>query len=78
MISCQDGVWDGEPPVYMPCGDGVPPVIDFGNISCIWRKTEPNVVTFYNDQEVTEEMVEFEPGAKLASSRRSPCPPSPS
>ncbi|XP_037777143.1 complement receptor type 2-like isoform X1 [Penaeus monodon] len=67
MISCQDGIWDGEPPVYMPCGDGIPPVIDFGNISCIWRKTEPNVVTFYNDQEVTEEMVEFEPGAKLVS-----------
>lgn len=67
MISCLDGVWDGEPPVYLPCGDGIPPVTDFGNISCIWRKTEPNVVTFYNDQEVTEEMVEFEPGAKLAS-----------
>ncbi|XP_042893956.1 complement receptor type 2-like [Penaeus japonicus] len=67
MISCLDGVWDGEPPVYLPCGDGIPPVTDFGNISCIWRKTEPNVVTFYNDQEVTEEMVEFEPGAKLVS-----------
>ncbi|XP_066943300.1 sushi, von Willebrand factor type A, EGF and pentraxin domain-containing protein 1-like isoform X2 [Macrobrachium rosenbergii] len=66
-MKCVDGNWEG---LRFPnsCGaDGADEEENFGNRTCLWRKTEPNVVTFYNDQEITEEMVEFEPGAQLVS-----------
>lgn len=38
-----------------------------GNSSCTFRNSEPNVVSFYNDLEIKEEVVEFPPGAILIS-----------
>ncbi|KAK7070385.1 hypothetical protein SK128_012768 [Halocaridina rubra] len=66
-MECVDGTWQG---LRFPtsCGaDGADEEENFGNKSCTWRKTEPNVVTFYNDQEVTEEVVEFQAGSILVS-----------
>jgi hypothetical protein len=37
------------------------------NSTCTFRNTEPNVVSFYNDQQITEEVVEFPPGSLLVS-----------
>ena len=37
------------------------------NSTCIFRNTEPNLVSFYNDQQITEEVVEFPPGSLLVS-----------
>ncbi|KAF4525716.1 hypothetical protein B566_EDAN011893 [Ephemera danica] len=35
------------------------------NMSCTFRNTEPNLIYFFNDQPITEEMVEFPPGTEL-------------
>lgn len=37
------------------------------NGTCIFRNNEPNVVSFYNDLQVREEVVEFPPGTVLIS-----------
>lgn len=37
------------------------------NTSCIFRNNEPNLVSFYNDLEIREEVVEFPPGATIVS-----------
>ena len=37
------------------------------NSTCLFRNTEPNLVSFYNDQQITEEVVEFPPGSLLVS-----------
>lgn len=37
------------------------------NGTCIFRNNEPNVVSFYNDLEIREEVVEFPPGAMIVS-----------
>ncbi|KAI4468144.1 complement component-related sushi domain-containing [Holotrichia oblita] len=37
------------------------------NNTCIFRNQEPNVLSFYNDQEIREEVVEFPSGAVLIS-----------
>jgi len=37
------------------------------NSTCVFRNTEPNLVSFYNDQQITEEVVEFPPGSLLVS-----------
>lgn len=40
------------------------------NKSCVFRNTEPNLVTFYGDQQITEDVVEFPPGTELVTGRR--------
>lgn len=40
---------------------------DTANGTCIFRNNEPNVVSFYNDLEIREEVVEFPPGATIVS-----------
>lgn len=37
------------------------------NGTCIFRNNEPNVVSFYNDLEIREDVVEFPPGATIVS-----------
>ena len=39
------------------------------NKSCVFRNTEPNLVTFYGDQQITEDVVEFPPGTELVTGR---------
>ncbi|KAG7173717.1 Locomotion-related protein Hikaru genki-like 2 [Homarus americanus] len=55
-MSCVDGSWQGLRSPTTCGADGADEEENFGNKSCTWRKSEPNVVTFYNDQEVTEEV----------------------
>lgn len=37
------------------------------NGTCIFRNNEPNVVSFYNDLQIREDVVEFPPGATIVS-----------
>lgn len=37
------------------------------NSTCVFHNTEPNVATFYRDQQITEDVVEFPSGAVLVS-----------
>lgn len=37
------------------------------NKSCVFRNNEPNLVTFYGDQQITEDVVEFPPGTELVT-----------
>ena len=41
-------------------------IIDYGTTPCKWEKSEPKVVTFFEDDEITEETI-FEPGDELVS-----------
>lgn len=68
-IRCEDGSWLGQrspSTCRVSAGHEAP---DVGNTSCLWRKSEPHLVTFYDDREVEGEVegevVEFQPGAEL-------------
>ncbi|XP_063237081.1 sushi, von Willebrand factor type A, EGF and pentraxin domain-containing protein 1 isoform X2 [Bacillus rossius redtenbacheri] len=66
-IVCEDGSWVGR---SLSCDgddllDGV--ASHLRNSTCLFRNSEPNVVSFYNDQQITEEVVEFPPGSTLVS-----------
>lgn len=37
------------------------------NDTCVFRNQEPNVISFYNDQQIREDMVEFPAGTVLVS-----------
>lgn len=37
------------------------------NGSCMFRNNEPHVVSFYNDLEIREDIVEFPPGTTIIS-----------
>lgn len=37
------------------------------NSTCLFRNQEPNVISFYNDQHIREDVVEFPAGATLVS-----------
>lgn len=37
------------------------------NGTCLFKNNEPNVVSFYNDLEIREDVVEFPPGATVIS-----------
>lgn len=37
------------------------------NSTCVFRNQEPNVISFYNDQEIKEDVIEFPAGALLIS-----------
>ncbi|GAB0099339.1 locomotion-related protein Hikaru genki [Sergentomyia squamirostris] len=53
-IICEHGVWIGRS-------------LNCLNTSCLFHNNEPNVVSFYNDLEIREEVVEFPPGAVIIS-----------
>ncbi|XP_054274318.1 uncharacterized protein LOC128994090 isoform X3 [Macrosteles quadrilineatus] len=63
-IVCEDGSWLGR---SLSCDIEDPQdssaVKD--NTTCIFRNTEPNVVTFYRDQPIKEDVVEFPSGTVL-------------
>ena len=58
-ITCTNGTWTGE---KKKCDD-----VDFGTIPCNWTATEHNLVTFYHDQEITENELEFPAGSELVN-----------
>nr|XP_014289884.1 sushi, von Willebrand factor type A, EGF and pentraxin domain-containing protein 1 isoform X2 [Halyomorpha halys] len=65
-IICQDGNWLGHPlhcEVEDNSSGGTSSSKD--NTTCLFKNTEPNVATFYMDQPVTEDSVEFPFGAVL-------------
>ncbi len=35
------------------------------NKSCVFRNNEPNLLTFYEDQQITQDVVEFPPSTEL-------------
>jgi hypothetical protein len=47
-----------------------PPAGLLSNGTCTYRNNEPNVVSFYNDLEIKEEVVEFPAGTVLISRYR--------
>ncbi|XP_037811776.1 CUB and sushi domain-containing protein 1 isoform X2 [Lucilia sericata] len=53
-IICENGQWIGR---SYNCANG----------TCLFRNNEPNVVSFYNDLEIREDVVEFPPGATITS-----------
>ncbi|XP_075151703.1 hig-anchoring scaffold protein isoform X2 [Haematobia irritans] len=53
-IICENGEWIGR---SYNCANG----------TCLFKNNEPNVVSFYNDLEIREDVVEFPPGATITS-----------
>lgn len=74
-IVCEDGAWVGR---SLNCGEfniffnkmqrkQSNFVLYLANGTCIFWNNEPNVVSFYNDLEIREEVVEFPAGATIVS-----------
>ncbi|KAK7866166.1 hypothetical protein R5R35_001392 [Gryllus longicercus] len=64
-IICEDGSWVGR---SLHCeNDDYPEGMVRTNGTCLYRNSEPNLVSFYNDQQITEEVVEFPPGSLVVS-----------
>ncbi|XP_025833136.1 sushi, von Willebrand factor type A, EGF and pentraxin domain-containing protein 1 isoform X2 [Agrilus planipennis] len=65
-IICEDGSWIGR---SLNCdSDELMSTHNLNNNStCLFRNQEPNVVSFYNDQEIREDVVDFPAGAVLIS-----------
>ncbi|CAG9821323.1 unnamed protein product [Phaedon cochleariae] len=64
-ISCEDGSWIGR---SLNCdADDMMASQVMNNSTCIFRNQEPNVISFYNDQQIREDVVEFPAGAVLVS-----------
>ncbi|XP_058446633.1 sushi, von Willebrand factor type A, EGF and pentraxin domain-containing protein 1 isoform X1 [Malaya genurostris] len=65
-IICEDGQWIGR---SMTCDDDDPLFhrIPSANGSCVFRNNEPHVVSFYNDLEIREDIVEFPPATTIIS-----------
>ncbi|XP_035774232.1 sushi, von Willebrand factor type A, EGF and pentraxin domain-containing protein 1-like [Anopheles albimanus] len=65
-IICEDGQWIGR---SMNCEDDDPLFhrMPSANGSCMFRNNEPHVVSFYNDLEIREDIVEFPPGTTIIS-----------
>ncbi|GAB6024202.1 hypothetical protein CHUAL_008903 [Chamberlinius hualienensis] len=65
-IVCEDGKWVGMLHVC-ETGELNEEFQYLLNKSCIYRNTEPNLMTFYGDMKVTDELTEFPPGAEIVS-----------
>ncbi|XP_071053370.1 sushi, von Willebrand factor type A, EGF and pentraxin domain-containing protein 1 isoform X3 [Onthophagus taurus] len=64
-IICEDGSWIGK---SLNCDlDELLTLKSHSNSTCIFRNQEINVISFYNDQEIKEDIVEFPSGAHLVS-----------
>lgn len=64
-ITCEDGSWIGR---SMACDYELHKALSQDrNTSCSFRNSEPNVVSFFNDQQITEDLVEFPNGSVLVS-----------
>ncbi|XP_060533491.1 sushi, von Willebrand factor type A, EGF and pentraxin domain-containing protein 1 isoform X2 [Cylas formicarius] len=65
-IVCEDGSWIGRS-LNCDIEDLMAAQMVSSNSTCVFRNQEPNVVSFYNDQKIKEEVVEFPAGAVLVS-----------
>ncbi|XP_050510786.1 complement factor H isoform X3 [Diabrotica virgifera virgifera] len=65
-IICEDGSWIGRS-LNCDSDDVAGTQIINNNSTCIFRNQEPNVISFFNDQQIREEVVEFPAGAILIS-----------
>uniref|UniRef100_A0A1B6MNE1 Sushi, von Willebrand factor type A, EGF and pentraxin domain-containing protein 1 n=3 Tax=Cicadellinae TaxID=33370 RepID=A0A1B6MNE1_9HEMI len=63
-IVCEDGSWLGRS-LNCDMEDPQDSSAAKDNSTCIFRNTEPNVVTFYRDQPIKEDVVEFMSGTVL-------------
>ncbi|KAJ8978205.1 hypothetical protein NQ317_014721 [Molorchus minor] len=65
-IVCEDGSWIGR---SLNCDTEELMASQHinNNSTCIFRNQEPNVISFYNDQHIREDVVEFPAGALLVS-----------
>jgi hypothetical protein len=63
-ITCEDGSWIGR---SLNCAtvEELESVDNLQNMSCVFRNTEPNLIYFFNDQIISEEIVEFPPFSEL-------------
>lgn len=78
-VTCVNGTWQGGRSFFTCGADGADSTdatskpgeeheedVDYGTQPCKWEKSEPKVVTFFGDQELTEEAT-FQPGDELVS-----------
>ena len=79
-IHCEDGSWIGqrspspcaavdeeeEGTIYIEEEEFEEDLV-LGNISCTWRKIQPFLVTFLQNRELREEVLELPPGTELVS-----------
>ncbi|CAB3368986.1 Hypothetical predicted protein [Cloeon dipterum] len=65
-ISCEDGGWIGR---SLSCAslEELVEEVNMQNHSCVFRNTEPNLIYFFNDQIISDEVVEFPPGSELVA-----------
>ncbi|GLH01650.1 Locomotion-related protein Hikaru genki, partial [Gryllus bimaculatus] len=64
---CARGQWKPAKPECLIQNDDYPEGMVRTNGTCLYRNSEPNLVSFYNDQQITEEVVEFPPGSLVVS-----------
>lgn len=80
-VTCMNGTWQGGRSLFTCGADGADSTdatskpgeeheeeVDYGTQPCKWEKSEPKVVTFFGDQELTEEAT-FQPADELVSVR---------
>ncbi|XP_074036911.1 hig-anchoring scaffold protein isoform X1 [Leptinotarsa decemlineata] len=65
-IICEDGSWIGRS-LNCDSEDFMASQVVNNNSTCIFRNQEPNVISFYNDQQIREDVVEFPAGTVLIS-----------
>ncbi|XP_059474921.1 sushi, von Willebrand factor type A, EGF and pentraxin domain-containing protein 1-like isoform X2 [Neocloeon triangulifer] len=65
-IVCEDGSWVGR---SLNCASPEELIEEenLQNHSCVFRNTEPNLIYFFNDQVISDEVVEFPPGSELVA-----------
>nr|CAI5864061.1 unnamed protein product [Callosobruchus analis] len=63
-IVCEDGSWIGR---SLNCDETISTQALSNNSTCIFRNQELNVISFYNDQQIREDVVEFPAGAVITS-----------
>lgn len=67
-ITCEDGSWIGR---SLNCAtvEELESEDNLQNMSCVFRNTEPNLIYFFNDQIISEEIVEFPPFSELVGTQ---------
>ncbi|ERL92458.1 hypothetical protein D910_09772, partial [Dendroctonus ponderosae] len=65
-IVCEDGSWIGRS-LNCEAEEIMASQTIINNSTCVFRNQEPNVISFYNDQQIREAIVDFPAGAILVS-----------
>uniref|UniRef100_A0AAR5PA08 Sushi domain-containing protein n=1 Tax=Dendroctonus ponderosae TaxID=77166 RepID=A0AAR5PA08_DENPD len=65
-IVCEDGSWIGRS-LNCEAKEIMASQTIINNSTCVFRNQEPNVISFYNDQQIREAIVDFPAGAILVS-----------